>query len=561
MSATVLCVQEDPKIYAVYAEVLEAEGYQVLPAHDGGQALGILRKQSPDFVVLDVSLPRQDGFEILTTLRRLPATRDLPVLLLCPGDVTPDLADRGKRLRAIAVEPAPIETDRLVACVRKHVKAESAPAATAGGSRVAKGTLRELPFPELLHALHLEKFDGVLLLEHGKKKKAVELRKGWPAAVKSNLVSECLGAYLVKRGVCTKEQLAESVERMRAGEGLQGEILVAMEVLEEDGVVEALKDHALEKLYEVFGWLDGAFVTKRGARLQRGNSIGIEGHPSALIVEGVRRYVSSKLVDRFIAQRAEEPLFTRRADPGRIAEVHLRAAEIEWLRGLDDAASLGTLSAEPEEIRRAAFGLISVELLEVGDPSESSAAGKAAATASAPPASESEMAAGAAPADESAGSDESPPPPPRRDRNSETQGQRALQAETEFQKGEGFLATREYESALRCFGRAMEVYPSEGEYRAHYGWTLYLCKPDNSVMLEEALEHCREGVKLAKDREKPYLLLGRLYKAMGKNVAAKKMFARAVRIQPRCVEALRELRLLNMRSDKEKGVLKRLFRR
>jgi hypothetical protein len=48
---------------------------------------------------------------------------------------------------------------------------------------------------------------------------------------------------------------------------------------------------------------------------------------------------------------------------------------------------------------------------------------------------------------------------------------------------------------------------------------------------------------------------------MGKTVTAKKMFMRAVQIKPQCVEAMRELRIMNMRRDKEKGVLKRLFRR
>jgi tetratricopeptide (TPR) repeat protein len=143
----------------------------------------------------------------------------------------------------------------------------------------------------------------------------------------------------------------------------------------------------------------------------------------------------------------------------------------------------------------------------------------------------------------------------------EDEGRRALNAETEFQSGEQLMADRNYEAALVCFGRAMEHFPSEGEYRSFYGWCLYLCHSDDEVMLAEALEHCREGLKLAKEREKPYLLLGRLYKATGKTVAAKKMFTRAVQIRPQCVEAMRELRIMNMRRDKDKGVLKRLFRR
>lgn len=143
----------------------------------------------------------------------------------------------------------------------------------------------------------------------------------------------------------------------------------------------------------------------------------------------------------------------------------------------------------------------------------------------------------------------------------EAEGRRALRAETEYQRGEQLIAKRDYQGALLCFGLAVENFPSEGEYHSHYGWCLYLCYPDNEVMLGEALEHCREGLKLAKDREKPYLLLGRLYKAMGRAGAAKKMFTRAVQIRPRCVEAMRELRIMNMRRAKNKGMLKRIFRR
>ena len=144
-------------------------------------------------------------------------------------------------------------------------------------------------------------------------------------------------------------------------------------------------------------------------------------------------------------------------------------------------------------------------------------------------------------------------------------GQRSMIAETEFQKGESLLAARDYPGALLCFGRAMEGFPSGGEYRSYYGWCLHLCHPENDLMLVEALEHCREGVALAKDREKPYLLLGRLYRAMGKTGAARKMFSRALQIRPQCVEAMRELRVMNMRRDKastlRKGVIGRIFRR
>ena len=141
------------------------------------------------------------------------------------------------------------------------------------------------------------------------------------------------------------------------------------------------------------------------------------------------------------------------------------------------------------------------------------------------------------------------------------EGHRALAAERHFLQGEAALRQRAYETALRLFGQALELYSEDGEYYAHYGWTLHLCHPDNAEMAEEAIEHIKRGIKLASDREKPYLLMGRLCKAIGRPGAAEKMFTRSVQIQPDCLEALRELRLINMRRRKERGLIGRLFRR
>jgi tetratricopeptide (TPR) repeat protein len=495
--------------------------------------------------------------------------------------------------------------------------------------------MREVPFPELLHGLHREHLDGVVLLEHGKKKKAIELRDGWPVSIKSNLVSECLGPYLVRMGRVTQEELDRSIARMRAGEGMQGEILVAMQVLDEQGVVELLRDHALAKLYEIFSWRAGRFVIRTGAQLQRGSSTGLDAHAFHVIVEGVRRKTPLILIDRSIERYADSYLHVSQdALAGAFHDVPLADLELDWIHSLDGSLQVGSLASESESLRRLVYSLVSIDLLSIsphpGDRDEERAAAAAvridpgsSADAGEQERIRSELAElanrmqdkdhyGVLGVETTAGDDEiraaytalAKQAHPDRfhsasgsvrqlasqvferiseahqavatadDRAAyakerslgqrvaavEDEGRRALKAETEFQRGESRMADRDYESALLFFGRAIESFPSEGEYRSHYGWCLYLCHPDNEVMLGEALEHCREGVRLAKDREKPYLLLGRLYKAMGKPGAARKMFTRAVQIKPQCVEAMRELRIMNMRRDKDKGVLKRVFK-
>jgi CheY-like chemotaxis protein/tetratricopeptide (TPR) repeat protein len=630
MSATILCVHEDRAVARLHAEALEAEGYEVLCAHDGRQTLDILRRRQPDFAVLDARLPRQDGFEILAEMRMLPAHEQTPVLLLAKGDVSQEMRDRAKALGAVAVENAPIAPTHLIACVARHVKASAGEVAS---KLPIQGKLRDIPVPELLSALWAERHTGVLLLEHGKKKKAVEFRDGWPIAVKSNLVSECLGSFLVAQGRCSREALDESIKRMRAGEGLQGQILVAMEVLDEDEMVALLEAHAHRKLYEIFSWQDGAYESRKGVRLQRGSSLGIHAHPAKLIVEGVCSAYPLKRIDRYFERQPGAFVVPHQSASESVTHAALPDEASKWVASLDGSTSVASILEAPEWVRRLAFGLVSIEFLTiegaVGDEQEAREAvgqvhGEGEAEAIDEASLRSELADLAnrirsqdhygvlgvgrdatdeqiaeaharltrqshpdrfhdasssirelarqvngriqeafraiSSADRRARYANEQTQSQRRD-DVEDEGRRALMAETAYQKGEAKLAARDYEGALLCYGRAMENFPGEGEYRAAYGWCLYLCHPDNDVMLNEALEHCRAGLKLAKDREKPYLLLGRLYKAMGRAGAARKMFSRAVEIQPQCVEAMRELRIMNMRREKQKGVLKRLFRR
>ena len=69
------------------------------------------------------------------------------------------------------------------------------------------------------------------MLENGKKKKAIQMRDGYPVAVKSNLITETLGHQLVRRGLIDAGATTSRIARAHqaAGEGMQGEILVAME--------------------------------------------------------------------------------------------------------------------------------------------------------------------------------------------------------------------------------------------------------------------------------------------------------------------------------------------
>jgi tetratricopeptide (TPR) repeat protein len=568
---------------------------------------------------------------------------ETPVVLTCGSRITPQYEARANALGAQAILAKPVPLTDLLACIKEHVKvSESILKRVSRGGREGlrlEGDLAEVDFPHLLHHLHGLRATGVLMISSGKKKKAIQLREGYPVAVKSNLVGECLGNYLVRTGKLSKEAVAESLARMEKGEGLQGQILVAMDVITEDEITAALREQAESKLYEIFEWSRGAFKLEIGGRLKRGNTLALETSPANVILAGVRTWTPTAQIDGFLATNGHRPVSRAQSPFYRFQEVDLTPAEQALVEGLDGTKTLAELCGDDEVVRRTFHALAAAELLELGgEPSTEVAArkGSAARSANAAPAStpripsrregrlREELTALASSLRgksyfEMLDVEEDAPlhkigsayerlakksHPDRFNNASEAirqmasevfelvsrahdtlldpqlrieymnerkrgertaaemaKNQRAVEAEVEFQEGESLLRQRDYERALGHFTRAKEAAPQDGEYLAHYAWCLHLCNPDNATVVQEAIAHMRRAVKLARDQEKPYLFLGRLCKVVGNGAAAERMFTRAVQLKPDCVEAMRELRLINMRKDRGRGLIGRLLRR
>jgi len=78
----VLAADDDEDILALIAFRLERSGYTVILARDGEEALALARDERPDLAVLDVMMPKLDGFELTRRLRMDEATSRMPIILL-----------------------------------------------------------------------------------------------------------------------------------------------------------------------------------------------------------------------------------------------------------------------------------------------------------------------------------------------------------------------------------------------------------------------------------------------------------------------------------------------
>lgn len=79
---TILVADDSEEILRACEEVLSAEGYHVLGAHDGAEAIRMIREEHPDLVVLDLLMPRVTGFDVLREIRQDERVKDTLVLAI-----------------------------------------------------------------------------------------------------------------------------------------------------------------------------------------------------------------------------------------------------------------------------------------------------------------------------------------------------------------------------------------------------------------------------------------------------------------------------------------------
>jgi CheY-like chemotaxis protein len=81
-SAKILLVDDDMTLHEMYAERLKAEGYNIVSAYDGEEAIEKVETEMPELILLDIMMPKINGIDVLKKLRADEKTADIPVILL-----------------------------------------------------------------------------------------------------------------------------------------------------------------------------------------------------------------------------------------------------------------------------------------------------------------------------------------------------------------------------------------------------------------------------------------------------------------------------------------------
>lgn len=96
----VLLVEDDSFLAGIYSTKLGIEGFTVVHAADGAAGLSMAQSEKPDIILLDVLMPKMDGFQVLEALKKIPVIADIPVIMLTNLGQKEDV-DRGIKLGAV----------------------------------------------------------------------------------------------------------------------------------------------------------------------------------------------------------------------------------------------------------------------------------------------------------------------------------------------------------------------------------------------------------------------------------------------------------------------------
>ncbi len=119
----IVMVEDSKAASTVLKEVLEAEGYAVLHASDGVTGLALARREKPDLILLDLLLPKLNGYDVCNALMRDNLTRHIPILIISTLD-NPESVEKAKICGARNFMKKPYNLDDLLREIKRLLPKE-----------------------------------------------------------------------------------------------------------------------------------------------------------------------------------------------------------------------------------------------------------------------------------------------------------------------------------------------------------------------------------------------------------------------------------------------------
>lgn len=197
MNKKILIIDDDRDLRDFLQQALSAAGFQVETTDRGAIGLRMLLTEEFQLVLIDINMPEISGPNICRALRKHDNTRDLPVVMVTATFHSPEQIVAAKNdYGADDFLLKPFTGADLQSLLERVFSQD-------GNRKDAAPKVQPISdytIPLQLQQLYREKATGLLHLTRGDAKKIIYIKDGYPIFSRSNVLSECLGRMLVKRG-------------------------------------------------------------------------------------------------------------------------------------------------------------------------------------------------------------------------------------------------------------------------------------------------------------------------------------------------------------------------
>jgi len=123
MLKKILVIDDEPELVKAATVRLQASGYEVISAYDGQEGIGKAKEGKPDLILLDIIMPKKDGYEVCKNLKSNPKTRDIPIIIFTASGQE-GLEKKCMAIGASAMIRKPFETAELLELVDKLLRGD-----------------------------------------------------------------------------------------------------------------------------------------------------------------------------------------------------------------------------------------------------------------------------------------------------------------------------------------------------------------------------------------------------------------------------------------------------
>lgn len=229
------------------------------------------------------------------------------------------------------------------------------------------GDLAEGVVPDLLREIYVGRRNGSLTLVRGEERQSLRFRRGHIVNAHTNVLEERLGEMLVRRGLLSEADLARGAEIVvRDGRRL-GEVLTELELIDTNGLEDAVALHVHEMLAKVFLWHEGTYAFEEEVEAEAGQELTLKLSTGELILEAVQAVRDPDVV-RFALGDMDRVLALSSDPLQRFQKLTLSPEDGFVLSRVDGVTSaheiVQMIPLPPERTQRSLLGLLSTGVIE-----------------------------------------------------------------------------------------------------------------------------------------------------------------------------------------------------